>query len=189
MPPTLLENKEEKELIRRARLKGRGGEAAYTALVLLHQAWLLRMLFYLLGNSEDAEEVAQDTFLRAYLALDGFRGKSSFKTWLRVIATRQAYNRQRDRSTRAGYHDKYQETATRITPNCFSQMADRDTLHQVLMRLPFIYREVLELRHVEELSMEEIARVLDVGLSAVKMRLSRARERFWEAHAEMVNNE
>ena len=189
MPRTPPEKLEEDALIREARRRGKQGEVAFAELVERHQAWVLRMLFYLLGNSEDAEEVAQDTFLRAFLALDRFRGMSSFKTWLRVIATRLAYNHHRDRSTRVGYIDKFQETAPRVTPNCFSRVADRDSLHRVLMELPFPYREVLELRHVEELSQEEIAQVLDLGLSAVKMRLSRARDRFWELHEEMVKNE
>lgn len=171
---------DESELVRKAQGGGPRGRAAFRALVRQHEAWVVRMLSFLLGSQADAEDVAQETFLRAYMSLDRFRGESSFKTWVRVIGTRLAYNHRRESSTRARYTDMLDDSPVD------RGAADRIEAHQlvgtILEQLPHIYREALVLRHVECLSVQEIAELLQLGESAVKMRLARGREQFEQLH-------
>ncbi len=173
---------EEDELILLVQEQGAGCEEAFTRLVRCHRRWVVRQLSTLLGNGHDAEELTQEAFLRAFLALKFFRRQSSFRTWLRTIVLRLAYNHQRDRRTRDGYHHQFQRAGAQVTPNFFSRLAARESLRKTLAAISCANREILALRHLEQLSLDEIARSLDIGLSAAKMRLARAQEAFTEAY-------
>lgn len=169
---------DEASLIKRAR---RGDHEAFAALVDVHQAWLLNYLTALLGRRADAEDVAQTTLVKAWHALPRFRGDAALRTWLRRIATNEAFNARR-RRTEVLLGDTLPEIET---PTSGAALVARDALMHVLGTLPYPYRESIVLRHVEELSMEEIAAQTGVGLSAAKMRLKRARERFSEVYARL----
>jgi RNA polymerase sigma-70 factor, ECF subfamily len=107
---------------------------------------------------------------------DTFSSGDNFRAWIRTIATRVAFNYRRDSATRAKYH-----AALEPTPD--GRYGDatetRDLLDRVLTRLSYPHREILVLRYVEELSLIEIGDLLNLGESAAKMRLLRAREEFW----------
>jgi len=167
---------DERTLVRRAR----GGDAeAFATLVEAHQSWLVNLLIALVGRRADAEDVAQGTLVKAFYALPRFRGDAAFRTWLRRIATNEAFNwhrRQRDVLV-TGERPPEPSVASG-----YAALEARDTLMVVLDSLSYPYREVLVLRHVEELSMQQIAEQAGIGLSAAKMRLKRAREQFMEVH-------
>ncbi|RME23676.1 MAG: RNA polymerase sigma factor [Deltaproteobacteria bacterium] len=163
------------ELVAVARARGPDADEAFAVLVDRHHARLVRYLHHLLHDAGAADDVAQQAFVRAYLALDRFRGDASFSTWLRSIATRAAYNHIRSATRRRGY----EAMADPPTPSGGDQVADADIINKVMAALPHPYREVIVLRHLEELPVDEIARVLGISTSAAKMRLSRARERFF----------
>ena len=177
MPPT----PEELELIRRAQKGGPDGQAAFEMLVRLHQAWLVRYLFYVLRDMGAADDVAQEVLVKAYQHLPGFQATSNFRTWLRTIATRLAFNHRRDAGTRKRYEERVEISAL---SSVASTVEARDALLKLLDQLPYPYREVLILRHVEELSVEEIAVTLSIGKSAAKMRLKRARAQFMALYAD-----
>ena len=164
----------ETRLIVAAQRGGAEGRPAFDELVRRHQAKVVRLMKHLLGASE-AEDVAQEAFVRAYLALDRIHPGAAFWPWLRTIATRLAYNRGRDRKTRIGYED-------RIEMHCGvkSTVSEKQAITRVFAKLSYPYREILVLRYVEELSIEEIAEALGLGVSAAKMRVSRARAEFKE---------
>ncbi len=183
-----LSQRTDEELVRLLPRRDARARVAFNELVSRHQAWLVRYLSYVVGGQGlDPEDIAQDVFVRAYLAAHRFRAKSSFKTWLRAIATRQAYNSARDSKTRRRYEDllelphDHQRSAERA-------IASREALMRVLDALPYPYREILILRHVEELGVRDIAEVLNIGVSAAKMRLSRARDAFWKAYDQRVSH-
>lgn len=166
------------ELVREAARRGLTGQLAFEALVDRHQQWLVRLLTHLLGNQADAEDVAQDAFVRAFLAIDTCADGSRFRGWLRVIARRLGFNHRRDARTRAQYEERgAAETAVDggVMPG---QLEGRDILKQVLAELAYPYREIMVLRFVEELPLKDIAELLEIGESAAKMRLSRARAEF-----------
>ncbi len=168
------------ELVALAATGGRPGRRAFDALVERHMAWLVRTVDYLLGNRSDAEDVAQDAFVRAYAAIarcptDGFR------PWLRVIATRLAYNHRRASGTRQSYHDRFRDVAQRGR-SLVDQFDEDDLIEAALGSISYPYREILILRHVEEMSVAEISDALGIGVSAAKMRLLRARQEFRVAY-------
>jgi len=146
----------------------------------------------ILNNKQDAEEVAQDTFIRAQKAISSFRGDCSVSTWLYKIATNLAHNKhwywwRRKRHTslslQASVGDAdssltFEDTicAPTQTPVQESLSNEFESLLPIAIdRLPKIYSDVLRLKH-EDLSYDEIAEHLNIGVGTVKSRLSRARE-------------
>lgn len=177
---------EDQALLALAKKAGPQAKKAYGALVERHQGWLVRLLAQLLQRSPaDAEDVAQEAFVRTFAAIGRIPEGASFRAWLRVTAVRLAYNHRRDALTRQKYHDSWRpEEASGVE----SRLEAKEALSMTLARLPYPYREILILRHVEELALEDIANVLDVGLSAAKMRLSRARAAFVKHYDEVNDN-
>ncbi|MCA9659645.1 MAG: RNA polymerase sigma factor [Myxococcales bacterium] len=169
---------EDAALVRLAAGRGLKGQLAFEKLVDRHQHWLVRLLIHLLGSQSDAEDVAQEAFIRAFLAIEDCGDGSRFRGWLRVIARRLAFNHRRDARTRAQYEERSGVLAPRSVAPISGQVEGRDLLKQVLGELAYPYREIMVLRFVEELPIKEIARVLEIGESAAKMRLSRARAEF-----------
>jgi len=138
--------------------------------------------YRLLGNADDADDVAQETFVRAYRALDRYDERYAFYTWLRAIATRIALNeiaKRRRRRTEGG--DAFETAAETVAG------ADRDPIDTIaggelaaavesaLDELSPDYRAVLVLRAHENLSYAEIASTLEIPVGTVMSRLSRAR--------------
>lgn len=177
---------EEAELVKRAQEGGPGGKAAFSHLVERHHAWLVRYLYFLMGGSSEAEDIAQEAMVRAYLAMDRFRGEAGFRTWLRPIATRLAFNHRRDAATRRRYEDML-DAPDSIGGDELG-LVNREVLIKVLEELSYPYREILVLRYIEDLPIADISETLEIGLSAAKMRLSRARDGFWESYRRMVSD-
>jgi len=177
-PPPGLRDVPEPELIRSFRSGGKSGDEAYSELVRRYQSNIVRLVGYLLGDSAEAEDVAQEAFVKAFMARDGFDRGDNFAAWIRTIATRVAFNCRRDSATRERYHAAFAEPSDGL--HMAGDDAEvRDLLTNVLARLSYAYREILVLRYVEELSVAEIGEILELGESATKMRLLRAREEFW----------
>ena len=173
----------DEDLVRRSQ---RGDNDAFHILAARYEAWLVRYLIYLLGHRGNAEDVAQETLVRAYRHIGDFRG-GSVQGWLRRIATRLAFNHGRDRKTRRRYEDA--SVASAVTVSAPDDLGNRDAVLKVPGRLAYPYREIVLLYHVEELSIVEIADLLGIGKSAAKMRLSRARAQFFEVHEEITSDE
>lgn len=165
-------------LVRQAAQRGLPGQLAFEALVDRHQQWLVRLLTHLLGNQSDAEDVAQDAFVRAFLAIESCGDGTRFRGWLRVIARRLAFNHRRDARARARYEEQSGVPVLLTGETLSGQLEGRDLLKRVLGELAYPYREIMVLRFVEELPLKEIADLLEIGESAAKMRLTRARAEF-----------
>lgn len=165
-------------LVERARRPGAEGLAAYEVIVSRHQGRLLRLVTYLLSDSVEAEDIVQEVFLRAHASLDRYQPGTNFSAWLRVIATRLAFNFRRDhaRVVRRDRPDDDDEESPLIPSST------RGAVEWTLGQLSYPFREILVLRFVEEMSLDEIAETLKIGLSAAKMRLSRARASFFEVY-------
>ena len=174
----------ETQLLDQVRRGGPAARKAFQRLVTRHQAWLVRYLAYLLHDVSLADDIAQETFVKAYTSLATFRGDSALKSWLRRIATRLAFNHQRDAKVRSRYEALAGELRDRaVDPE--TATVETQALLMVMGGLPYPYREVLVMRFVEDLSMRQIGSTLDIGESAVKMRLKRARQAFSDAYAEL----
>ncbi len=151
---------QEAELI--ARAKG-GALDAYEEIVRRHQAIAFRTAWVITRSEADAEEAAQDGFVKAHAALARFREGSPFRPWLLAIVANEARNRVRG----AGRHVRI---AQRV-------VEERDQLLAAIERLPQPAREAIACRYLLELSEEETAAALDCPRGTVKSRLARALER------------
>jgi len=178
----------EMDLVARARL---GDGAAFTTLVNLYERKIFRLARHITQNLEDAEDVLQETFLRAYEHLKDFQGHSKFYTWLVRIAVNQALmklrRRRSDRSVSldepvdTGEDQVTREIAVWDNPEQrYSREEIRDILANAIESLPPIFRTVFILRDIDELSTEETAAALNLSVPAVKTRLLRARLRLRE---------
>jgi RNA polymerase sigma-70 factor (ECF subfamily) len=169
-----------------------GGEEAFTELVTRYEGNIYRLARHITQNPEDAEDVLQETFLKAYEHLRDFQGNSKFYTWLVRIAVNQALMKLRKRKTDASVslddpYDTGEESLVREIavwePNpeqTYSQEEIRAILEKAVDSLPPTFRAVFALRDIEELSTEETAAALNLSIPAVKSRLLRARLRLRE---------
>ena len=144
-------------------------EAVITNLMNEHGDSILRLCAMYLRDASLAEDAAQETFLRAYRALDRFRGDSSIKTWLTRIAINDCKDMSHKRSRQPLVFEKLPEIS------CGDFDPDDSVLNEV-MQLPSKYRAVILLRYYQELEVKEIAKVLGLTRTAVSVRLNRARE-------------
>ena len=144
-----------------------------------HQALLIRCFVYL-KNREDAEDATQETELRVFRAIQNFRGDSSFRTWLFAIADRQCYDLVRKRSKHIiDNHLRALIEIHEVSVNKITATTEHDTLvDHVLTKLPEDERDVIMLRYYLDLSLQEVSATLGIGLSATKMRLYRALDKF-----------
>lgn len=180
---------DETALVAQAR---KGGVEAFTALVNRYEGNIFRLARHITQNPEDAEDVLQETFLKAYEHLEDFQGNSKFYTWLVRIAVNQSLMKLRKRKSDASVslddpYDTGEETVTREIavwdPNpelTYSREEIRGILEKAIDSLPPTFRAVFVLRDIEGLSTEETATALNLSIPAVKSRLLRARLRLRE---------
>jgi len=164
-----------------------GDTHAFSELVKRYEGKVFRLAQHVTQNREDAEDVLQETFLKAYEHLDQFRGDSKFYTWIVRIAVNQALMKLRRRkSDRAVSLDETidtgEDTLVReiaVWEENAEQRYSREELGGLLdsavQSLEPLYRSVFVLRDIEDLSTEETAEALDLSVPAVKSRLLRAR--------------
>ena len=172
---------EDEELVERAR---RGDVAAYEVLVRRHREVAVRAA-YLVGGGADAEDAAQEAFVKAFAALDRFRPGAPFRPWLLRIVTNEARNRRRSAGRQAALAIRAadQGLARDAAPSPeAAALADeeRRELLSAVNRLRDEDREVIGFRYLLGLSEEEIAQALERPRGTVKSRLSRAMARLRE---------
>lgn len=172
------------DLLERAR---RGDSAAFAALIRRHDKYLYRVVRSVLADGHEAEDALQETYVRAFTRLGGFRGGAEFRTWLTRVALNEAVRRRRrmratlelgalhaaqERSRRplAAFADRGPDPE-RATAR--AQM--RRILERAIDALPVAFRTVLVLRDVEEVSTKNTAQLLGLREETVKTRLHRAR--------------
>jgi RNA polymerase sigma-70 factor (ECF subfamily) len=165
-------------LIERSR---RGDHAAFAELVERYKVSVYRLAYRILRHAGDAEDAAQEAFLRAYTALDSFNPQYRFYTWISTIAQHVCFRSLRSRDWRVTGVDPAMVRVSRANvedgPEIGLLLRERDEVIRGLVDgLPGKYRQVLILRHWHELSYDEIARATELSLSAVKTRLHRARQ-------------
>ena len=164
-----------------------GDPEAFARLVSLHEGMVFNLAARLVGDAEEARDVAQEVFLQVYRRLGRFEGRSSLKTWIYRIVVNHCHNRRRFWQRRG--RDKQEVLDERfaasdegrggwaVSPYEATRRRERaDRVQSALLALSFEQRSVLVLREVEGLSCEEVAATLGIPDGTVKSRLSRARE-------------
>ncbi|HEY4359304.1 MAG TPA: sigma-70 family RNA polymerase sigma factor [Acidobacteriaceae bacterium] len=164
-----------------------GDTEQYHELIRPHERNVYKMALSLMKNEADAEDVAQEAFIKAFRKLADFRGQARFSTWLISITLNEARGRLRRQATaRTESLDRSPEEGSTISPAMLRDWREipsdavergeiREMLQMAIGNLAPLYREVFLLRDVEDFSIEETAVALAITTSNVKVRLHRAR--------------
>lgn len=176
---------EEKDLVERAK----GGDlAAYDELVRRYQERIYSTVYHMTSNHEDANDIAQEAFIKAYQALKSFKGGSSFYTWVYRIAVNKTINFLKQRKNRAqmslndldfnAEHDPDMVAlVSEKTPRREVNLAElQEKLNAAMQRLSEPHRLVVTLHDVQGLSHEEIAQIMECNIGTVRSRLFYARQ-------------
>jgi RNA polymerase sigma-70 factor (ECF subfamily) len=177
MTPSAPPHDPDLELIRRT---ARGDEEAFEELVEKHKRPLLNTVYRYIGDPEDAEDLAQEVFVKVWKNASGFKGRSKVSTWLYRIAVNACLNDRRKRKHRVESLDRMQESGR--TPDALVAEEDRESaernriVREALSELPGRQRMALMLSRFEGRSYKEIAEIMDTSLSSVESLIFRAKE-------------
>lgn len=183
---------QEREWVRDAQ---RGRQEAFGALVERYQRRVFALVFRVTGERAQVEDLSQEIFFKAYRALRSYNQTASFGTWLSRIAVNHCYDylrgRRRTQNRLESFEggDEGSESPARtlhaggLDPERESLL--RDVVSKLLARAPEEDRVVLALKELEDMSVEEIAAILDLKVGTVKVRLHRARKRMLEDYRKM----
>jgi RNA polymerase sigma-70 factor (ECF subfamily) len=180
----------DRELVKQVRA---GKAEAFETLLERHQDKVFRLSLRMMSDPEEAADVTQDAFVRAYASLDKFRGEAQFSTWIFRIAANEATSRLRRRATPGGgaapidgwgdddtggggvVDDLRVPRATKNPLDLSENSEAARVLQSAIDRLPDDHRAIIHMREVEELSYQDIAEILDVPIGTVRSKLFRAR--------------
>ena len=175
----------EPELLHRAR---RGDLTAYDELVRLYQERIYATIYHMTSNHEDANDLAQESFIKAFQALKSFKGGSSFYTWLYRIAVNKTINFLKQRKNRTHMSLNDLDFNTEHDPDLVALISDKtprreaglaelqEKLNAALLKLSEPHRLVVVLHDVQGQSHEEIAEIMDCNIGTVRSRLFYARQ-------------
>ncbi len=184
-PPTMSDREVDQQLVERVQ---RGDKQAFGLLVAKYQRKLARLLSRLIRDPAEVEDIAQETFIKAYRALPSFRGDSAFYTWLYRIGINTAKNFLVSQGRRAPtstdfdseeaetFEDGDQLRDINTPERLMMTRQIGDTVNTAMEALPEELKTAIVLREIEGLSYEEIATIMDCPIGTVRSRIFRARE-------------
>lgn len=164
----------------------RGDQLAYAGLVERYQAYVFTLALRMVKNREEAEELSQDVFIKAYKYLADFRGESRFSTWLYTIVhnTCLSFLRKKKPDTRSLDEEHNFNLAdnreTSFRADLVEQKSRQAMVNQAISQLGADDAGIITLFYKSEQSLEEIARILGIEINTAKVRLHRARQRLKE---------
>lgn len=165
-----------------------GDVEAFGELVSIYEKQVYTVAYRFMGNPEDASDLTQEAFVRAFRAISRFRGEASFKTWIYHIVANVCRDELRKRKKQAvvsldapivtgdGYIAREQEDWSLAPERVYDSIELQETIQQLLNQLIPEYRQVLVLREIQGFTYEEIANILECSLGTVKSRINRARK-------------
>lgn len=164
-----------------------GDREAFGHLYTIHERAVFRYAFHLMGNREDADDVKQETFLRAYQAIEGYRNEASFRTWLFRICSNLCRDRIKSWERRnVAYHADFSSEIEQYESPDESphRIVERAQTLQIIMNalqhLPVAQRELIVLHEIEGLDYIDIGTILGCNRVSVKLRVFRARRMLQE---------
>ncbi|WP_226038562.1 RNA polymerase sigma factor SigW [Aquibacillus saliphilus] len=165
----------------------KGNQSAFEDVVAFYQNKVYQICYRIIGNAHEAEDLAQETFIRAYVNIHSFDSRRKFSTWLYRIATNITIDRIRKKKP-----DYFLDAEVKGTDglDMYSQLSSdqplpedevesielQNYIQEEIMNLPAKYRSVIALRFVDELSLNEISEILNIPVGTVKTRIHRGRE-------------
>lgn len=173
------------------RLCQEGDSAAWQELVEHFQGRVYAVCLYYLHNRDDAVDVGQEVFVKVFNKLDKFSGDAdAFPAWLLSIARNSCIDRQRANQTRTRYHSDYQHTVSDVDEvSDPAKVLDRDEqqglLYRALSQFSAVNRDVLLLKDIQGLKLEDVSRILGLPVGTIKSRSNRARIKLGKLLAEL----
>jgi len=177
----------EKIIKNRIKQVRKGDQSAFAEIVEIHKDKVFQIAFRMLGNRHEAEDIAQEAFLRAYVNIHTYDINKKFSTWLYRIATNLTIDRIRKK--KPDFHldaevagaeglTLYSKIASKeaLPEEQIESLELQETIQEVILKLPEKYRSVIVLKYIEELSLKEISEILDLPIGTVKTRIHRGRE-------------
>jgi RNA polymerase sigma-70 factor (ECF subfamily) len=181
-PPESVSSESEEDDTQLVKASQNGDEDAFAILVQRHQRRVFTTVLRMLQDYEEASEITQEAFLAAWLGLPSFRGAARFETWLYRIAyhcaLKQLERRKRERSLQAAIQAEQmlEEVNKQKQAEDSLELRDRQAMvREQMEELPAKYRIVLILRHLQEMTYEEMADILTMPIGTIKTHLFRAR--------------
>lgn len=165
----------------------KGNQEAFSELVELYKDKVYQIAYRMLGNVHEAQDIAQEAFLRAYVNIDSFDENRKFSTWIFRIATNLSIDRLRKKKPNFHLEDKvagtedlnyYSQIATdeKLPEEEVLQIEMQEWIQKEIMMLPPKYRSAIILKYMEDLSLKEIGEILNLPVATVKTRIHRGRE-------------
>jgi RNA polymerase sigma-70 factor (ECF subfamily) len=182
---TLADQPDDRELVKRAQ---KGSLAAYDELVRRYQERIYATIYHMTANHEDANDLAQDSFIKAFRALKSFKGDSTFFTWVYRIAVNKTINflKQRKKRTQMSLNDL--DLNPEHDPDLVALISERNPrrdlnlselqlkLNEAMLKLSEVHRLVVTLHDIQGLSHDEISKIIDCNTGTVRSRLFYARQ-------------
>jgi RNA polymerase sigma-70 factor, ECF subfamily len=161
-----------------------GDTRAFSSLVEKYQGYVFTIVLRMVKVKEEAEEVSQDTFIKAFESLSGFRGESKFSSWLYSIAYRKALDRIRKnkRYQASELLEEITESDEGIFENALQQLEDKERkekIQQCIMQLPEVDAALITLYYFEEQSVKEMAAITKLSEENIKVKLYRSRKKLF----------
>ncbi len=159
-----------------------GDRIAFKAFIDCHKHMVYTLAMRVLRNKEDAEEIAQDTFIKAYQSIGNFKGESKLSTWVYKIAYHKCLdyikkNKRRPQTASMEWQDHDRFAAAEEEWDIFEGQEKRQLINRALTRLPGEDGVLLTLFYFETYSLKEISGIMNLSLNTVKVRLHRSRKR------------
>lgn len=174
----------DKKLVERAKT---GDNRAFEELMYMYKDKIYYLAYRMLGNSQEAEDIGQETFLRVYTNLHRYDDQHKFSTWIYRIATNLCIDRIRKKKANYSLDDYRNEEEgmdwystipddNKTPEEEVIYLEEQDTIQRALLKLPPKYRVIMSLKYVQDLSVQEISDIVNLSTATVKTRLHRGRE-------------
>jgi RNA polymerase sigma-70 factor (ECF subfamily) len=167
----------------------KGDQQAFELLVRKYKTTVFNTIYSIMGNAQEADDIAQEVFLKVYTKADSFKGESSFSTWLYRVTVNRCIDELRRRKNKIiSYETEFnQEEKLKLKDVLASRENDiteklrqkelQDIIQKAMNSLPEKYRIILTLKEIEGLSYKEISQIMKISLAKVKIWLFRARQK------------
>ena len=171
-----------------------GDVGAYAYLVDRHKKMAFNIAMQLIGNREDAEEITQDAFLKAYQALDTYKGESKFSTWLyRIIYNASISKMRKKKLDQVSIDDDYKASVNvKSTQSALQALTNEEQklyINRALNKMSGDEKTIIHLFYLEENSIDEVSEVTGLSVANVKVRLHRSRKKLYDILEQLLQEE
>lgn len=153
----------------------KGDKEKYSGIIKRYEKKLLRYATYLLQDEHDSKDVVQESFIKAYISLNGFNNKKSFSSWIYRIVHNEAINLLKKHKKKISLDEDYKLESGENLEEIFVKKSLQEQTKNCVLQMPIIYREPISLFYLEDKKYEEISDILKIPTNTVATRINRAK--------------